>query len=257
MRDQDPVAALIERIVAQARIPGRRRRDELRRELWTHFEDAGTSIDAARAAIHRFGAEAAIGESLRQVYRRDYACWCLARIAASMLASVAAALLIQAVVNVRVEMQADVWRLAPAFWRAAGMTIAVVLGAIAVWEAARPPFSRARAAIAFAAYAGVCSVMQVVFATGIGVCVSAVGLTGIGFLCSKLRGRLSRLLVLAGAFATALYLNHLALHVAFGPSRALVAGAVLCAVWSSTTAILYRFDRVFVNFVEPERSDTV
>ena len=62
MRDQDPVAALIERIVVQARIPGRRRREELRRELWTHFEDAGTTMDAARAAIHRFGAEAAIGE---------------------------------------------------------------------------------------------------------------------------------------------------------------------------------------------------
>jgi hypothetical protein len=256
MRDQDPVAALIDRIVAQARIPGRRRRDQLRRELWTHFEEAGTSMDAARAAIDRFGAEAAIGESLRRVYRRDYACWCLARIAASMLVSVAVALLIQAVVNVRVEMQADVWRLAPAFRGAAAVTITLVLGAIAVWESARPPFTRARAAIAFTAFAAVCSVVQIVFATGIGVCVNAVGLTGIGFLCSKLHGRVSRRLVLAGAFATALYLNHRVLHVAFGPSRALVAGTVLCVVWSSTTAILHRVDRVFVHFVEPQRSDT-
>src|SRR5260221_6690638 len=104
MPDQDTVAILIERVVARARIPARARREDLRRELRTHFEDAGRSPDAAREAIRRFGEAASIGESLRQVYRWDYACWYLTRVAASIGASIAAALAIQALANLRVEL---------------------------------------------------------------------------------------------------------------------------------------------------------
>ena len=63
MRDPDTVGMLIERIVARARIPGRAQRDDLRRELWTHFEEASGSADSTREAIRRFGAETMIGES--------------------------------------------------------------------------------------------------------------------------------------------------------------------------------------------------
>ena len=60
-----------------------------------------------------------------------------------------------------------------------------------------------------------------------------------------------------GAFAAALYLNHLVLSVAFGPRRAVIAGATLAAIWSSTVVILHRFDRVFASRFEPEHPGTI
>ena len=146
---------------------------------------------------------------------------------------------------------ADAWQLAPGFSRGAGMSVAVVLGLIAAWEVARPPFSRSRAAIAMSSYAAVCVMVRVLFTTGFGAFATATLLVGIGYVCSKLERWPSRLLVLVGAFAGALYLTHLVLRVAFGPSRALMAGAVVGAVWSSTVAILQRVDRAFGSLVEP------
>ncbi len=198
MHDHDAIATLIERIIARASIPSRAHRDDLRRELWTHFEEAGHAPDAARDAVRRFGAEALIGESLRDVYRRDYTVWYLAKIAASIVASIAVTLLIEVFVNLRVEVQTEVWRLAPGFSRAAGMSVAV----------------------------------------------------GIGHLCSKLERWPPRVLALVGAFAAALYVNHALLSVAFGPSRALIAGAILGTVWSSTAAILNRVDHAFGSILE-------
>jgi hypothetical protein len=256
VRERDAIAALIDRIVAGARVPGRTEREDLRRELSTHFEDAGSSPEAIREAMDRFGAEASIAEALRHVYRWDYAAWYLVKIAASIVASVAAALVIQVAVNLRVELQAEAWRLAPGFSRGAGLSVAVVLGLITVWEAARPPFNRSRAAAAIGAYAVVCLVVWLVFANGIGAFITATMLVVVGYVCSKRERRPSRLLALFGIFAAALYVNHRGVSVAFGPSRALLASAVLVAVWSSTVVILNRVDRAFVSLFAPPRQDT-
>jgi hypothetical protein len=251
MRDDADVAVVIERIVTCARVPGQARRDDLRRELWTHFEEVGGSIDATREALRRFGADAEIGESLRRVYHWEYALWYSARIAASIVASLAAALLIQVAVNLRLELQAEVWRLAPGFSRAAGMSVAVVLGLITLWEAARPPVSRSRAVVAIAACGALGVIVRVLFPAGVGVLVTATILVGIGFVCSRLARWTSRVVALVGAFATTLYVNHLLLRATFGPSRALMAGLILWAVWSSTVAILSRLDRAFGGVFEP------
>src|SRR5260370_42344635 len=72
MPQYESVEAFIERIVARANIPSRAGREDVRRELWTHFEEAGMSPEAVRSAMHRFGAEAMVGESLRRGYRWDY-----------------------------------------------------------------------------------------------------------------------------------------------------------------------------------------
>jgi hypothetical protein len=45
MAEREAIAALIERIVAGAHVPSRAERDDLRRELWTHFEESRTSFD--------------------------------------------------------------------------------------------------------------------------------------------------------------------------------------------------------------------
>jgi len=251
MRDQEAVGALIERIIARARIPGTAQRDDLRRELWTHFEEAGESAESTREAVRRFGAETMVGESLRVVYRWDYLLWYFAKIAAAILVSTAAALLIQVLVNLRVELQAEVFRLAPGFARAFGMSIAVVLGLVTLWEAARRPFSRSRAAVAVSAYVAIGLVVGVLFLNGIGALITTTILVGIGYVCSKLERWPSRLVVLVGAFAAALYVNHAFLSVAFSPRRALIAGAILGAVWSSTLVILNRVDRAFGSVIEP------
>jgi hypothetical protein len=251
MGDQEAVGALIERIIARARIPGAAQRDDLRRELWTHFEEASDSADSTREAVRRFGAETEVGQSLRDIYRWDYALWYFAKIAAAIVASTGAALLIQVLANLRVELQAEAFRLAPGFLRASGMSVAVVLGLVTLWEAARRPFSRSRAAVAVSAYVAICLVVRFLFLNGVGALITATVLVGIGYVCSKLERWPSRLFVLVGAFAAALYVNHAFLSVAFGPRRALIAGAILGAVWSSTFAILNRVDRAFGSVIEP------
>jgi hypothetical protein len=245
VRDQDTVGAFIERIVAGARIPSPSERAELRRELRTHFEEAGTSPEAEDLAVRRFGGEALVTESFRRVYRFDYAIWYLTKIAASIVCSVAAALVIEVLVNLRVELQAEVWRLAPGFSRAAGMSVAVVLGLVTAWEVCRPPFNRSRAAVAVGAYAAVCLLVQLLFATGIGAFVTATMLVVLGWVCARLKATPARLVLVFAAFAAALYANHFVLHVSFGASRALIASAVLVAVWSSTVLILARVDHAF------------
>jgi hypothetical protein len=254
--DDGAIAALIERIVVRSRIPGRAQRDDLRRELATHFEEASRSPEAAEA-VRRFGAESLVGESLRHVYRWDYAGWYVAKVAATLAASIAAALLIQVVVNLRVERQTDVWRFAPGFSRAVGVSVVVVLGLVAVSEASRQPFHRARAAMAVGAYAAVCLVVRLFFLPAAGGLITATILVGIGHLCSRLDRWPPRLLVLVSTFALALYVNHLLLSVAFGPIRALIAGAILGAVWSSSVVILHHIDSAFARRFEPARTHEI
>lgn len=70
MAEIDPVGALIDRIVEQAALPDEASREDLRRELCAHFEDAGSSPEALRDALRRFGDERAIAESIRLAYLR-------------------------------------------------------------------------------------------------------------------------------------------------------------------------------------------
>jgi hypothetical protein len=84
MRERDAVASLIDRLVAAARIPSRAAREDLRRELSAHFEDAGSSPEAMRDALRRFGVESEVADSLRRVYRCDYLCLYFAKVAASI-----------------------------------------------------------------------------------------------------------------------------------------------------------------------------
>ena len=145
MPETEAITALIDRIVAGACIPGRAERDDVRRELLTHFEEAATSPESVAYAIRRFGDEAMVTDSLRRVYRWEYRALYLAKVVASVVASFAAALLIVAAFNLRLELETEVWRLAPGFSRAAGLALAVTFGLIAAWEVVRRPFSPRRA----------------------------------------------------------------------------------------------------------------
>ena len=247
--EPDAVAALIDRIVAGARIPSRAEREDLRRELATHFEETGAAPESVVDAIRRFGDEAMVAESLRHVYRWEYVALYLAKLTASVIASCAAALLIVALVNLRVELEAEVWRLAPGFSRVAGLSLAVALGLVTAWEVVRRPFSLSRAAVGVGVYAAVCALMQVV-AHGAGAFLVAIVFVVIGCVCSTLPSRPIRWLLTLAAFAAAEYGVHFALSVALPPVRAALAGAILVAVWTSTASILGYADRAFVRMFD-------
>jgi len=132
--ERQAVAALIDRLVREARITSRRAREELRRELESHFEDAGRSPEALRAALARFGSEDAVREGFRRAYRRGRIALYVAKVAAAVTASTAVALALQIVVNLRTGGGPDPLRLAPGYAIGARTSIAMVLLIVAAWE---------------------------------------------------------------------------------------------------------------------------
>ncbi len=244
MAERDDVGALIERIVAGARVPGRAARDDLRRELWTHFDEAGRSPDDLGVALRRFGAETLVTESLRRVYRFDAALVEVTRVVASLAASMAAAVAIQLCASLRLPSLAGVW-LSPGFTRAAPLSITVVVGLVTAREVARRPFDRRRVALALAVYA----VVWIAACAGLGVewnaCLMATLLAAVARAGECLRSVPRRLLIIVSAFAAALYVDHFLIGVMFPPARALMAGTLLMTVSVATLDIGRRVDDTF------------
>jgi hypothetical protein len=208
--------------------------------------DRGLPEDAAeRDAMARFGSPDDLAEEFRRVYRWDYLVWYFARIAASVIASAAVALVVQVLVNLRLEFQSEAVRLAPGFSKAAIMSVAVVLGLATAWEICRPPFSIRRATLAIAAYATVCIVVQGLYAQGVQAFGAATLLVCVGWACSRLERRPARLLLTFVMFAGAIFTIHRTLHIVMDPGRAAAASAALIVVWTSTITILARGDRLF------------
>ncbi len=206
--ERQVVADFIERIVRDARLPGRAARDELREELQSHFAAVGSSPDALREAMRRFGDAELLTSAFRYVHRWNYVVLYLLKIAASVIASMTAALGIQVLVNLRLELQAEALRLAPGFSKAAVLSVGVVLGLVTAWEAARRPFDSRRVLVAVVS-------------------------------------RPASLLLTLAVFAGAIYGIHQAVSISVPPVRALATSAVLLAVWASTVVILSQFDRAF------------
>src|SRR5439155_19596178 len=186
MRDHDALAARIDRMVAGARIPSRATRDDLRRELWTHFEDAGASADDLRDAIRRFGSETDVVESLRHVYRWDYRLVYAAKIAVSIAASIGVALAIQVVANLRVRAASDAVQLSPGFPHAVILSAAVVVALSIAREALRPPITWRRMAAGMCVYAGVCALVQFAIANSAGAFATAMLYVALGRFGSML-----------------------------------------------------------------------
>ncbi|HEX7137837.1 MAG TPA: hypothetical protein VF219_08325 [Vicinamibacterales bacterium] len=245
MDEQQLVTELIERIVRDARLPGRAAREHLREELQSHFTAIGSSPDAVRDGVRRFGNPEVLTRAFRYVYRWDYAVLYLLKIAASVIASMAVALVIQVVVNLRLEVQAEVWRLAPGFSKAAIISVGVVLGLATAWEGIRRPFDARRATAALLSYAVVWVSVAVWGGGSIGVFAPATLLVAVGYLCSRLGLRPTRLALTFAVFAGAIYGIHQTVHISVPPAQALLTSGVLLAVWASTVVILSQFDQAF------------
>jgi hypothetical protein len=97
--ERDAVAALIDRIVAGAAIPSRRERDDLRRELQTHFDDVARTCGSIEKAIAAFGPPEEVVSQLRDVYRAQRLVGHAIRIGAGLTASMLAALVIELGIN--------------------------------------------------------------------------------------------------------------------------------------------------------------
>jgi hypothetical protein len=134
MREPREVDALVDRLVREAGLPTAKGRDDLRRELLSHFADAGESPEALAAAVSRFGNTTVVSEGFRRAYRRGRAVVYVAKIIASIVASTLVALMVQIVFNLRDIVAAEAIRLAPRHVLGAGYSIAVVLAAVAAWE---------------------------------------------------------------------------------------------------------------------------
>jgi hypothetical protein len=243
---RDDINACIERIVEAAQIPSRGRRDELRRELRSHFEESGPIPEALDAAVARFGNTAQIGDSFRKVYKRDYMVFYLAKIGGCVAAAAIAAILIEAIASLRLDGNVDAWSLSPRFVHAAAFGVVLTVAAVAAAEAARPPFAWSRVLFSLGGFALVSAGAWLLNASTAGAFATASILAAIGVCIVRNASTwpLRALLTLA-AFAAAEYLRHQSLGITFGPIRAVTAGAILLMLWASTMAIVAFADRAF------------
>jgi hypothetical protein len=246
------VCRVIDDVVRAARIPWRRGREELRAELWSHFEESGREAGGLGAALARLGDPAALAQGFRHVYARDYRLFYLGKLAASLIASALVAVAVQIAVNVRVRVGggAALWRLAPAFPKGVMVSVAVALGAVAAWESLRRPFSPRRGLLAVALYLLASLSVQLAFGRGVAAFMAGLVIVALGYATSRLQIRPARLAVAYLAFSIFVYGAHRAATAGAMPLLpALATSAALLAVWAASLAILARVDRAFRGLV--------
>jgi hypothetical protein len=247
------VSRLIDDVVRGARIPLRRSREELRAELWSHFEERARTPGGLVAAMAGFGDPAALAQGFRHVYTRDYRLAYLLKLAASLVASALAALLVQVAANLRVGRSLDggsPWSLGPGFPKSALISIGVALGAVAAWEALRRPLALRRGLLAISLYVLAALAVQLAFGYGAQAFVAAVMIVALGYATSRLETRPRGLLAAYLAFSIAIYGIHRAAAAGgMGLAAALAVSAAFLAVWAASLAIVSRADRAFHGLV--------
>ena len=99
MTEPDRVAAFVEEVLARARVPTRREREDLRRELLTHFDDAARARGSIDAAFAEFGLADDVASRFRVLYRAQRLIAHTLRIAAGLSVSLVVALGIELAVS--------------------------------------------------------------------------------------------------------------------------------------------------------------
>jgi hypothetical protein len=131
--DEQTLNELIDRVVRDAKVASARERNELRKELESHFAEAVGSPDALRAAIERFGSPALVGNALERAHRHNRVVTHVVRVLAASVAASLCALIIQIVMNLRFESPATL-SLAPSFVPSAAFSTMLVVALVAAWE---------------------------------------------------------------------------------------------------------------------------
>ena len=214
----DDVSALIERIVREARIASARERDELRRELADHFEDA-VSAQGGRDAhavsdnrtaeppdlcvIARFGSVDEIAQGFRRAYRPGRRALYAAKVIGSVVVATLVALAVQ--LPLHLERSAGAIAVAPLYAVAVRVSIFAVLAAVAAWE------------------------------------------LDVAWLCTRLERDPVRLTAACLALFVVLSAAHAALGMSVPALRAFIGATTMLAVWTSSLAIVARSDRAFLR----------
>lgn len=238
--DEREVEALLTRIVRESRIPWRRARADLRRELASHFEAAGD----ARAALRAFGDEAELIEELRRVYRRDWIAFNVAKLLVGSCAALAVAIALQFLVNLRFGGTAPAWHLSAGFPMSAATAGVMVVCLIAAWGFAQRPFESAWAAGALAFRVGLAALALLLYASG-GMVLWSVSLVALGAMCHSLRWRQVRWPLTVLAFALAIGALHGTQPGAVDVRQTLLASAGLAAAWLSIPMVFRRVESLF------------
>jgi hypothetical protein len=243
----DPVAAsaLVDRIVRESGLVGRARRADLRRELLTHFDEAGAQSHGLEATLRRFGPEAVVAASFRRVYRTEIVLRHVARVVASCVLSVSFAVVVEALGALRGAVWTSAWWASPRFWQPAGVAVALVLGVVTLWESVRAPFRVDRAVAVIVTYAVIGLIVGDVTGAGTHAIDTATLLALLGAAGARIKKPVVRLAALFMAFASFMYISHRTLAIGFGAGRSMLAGAMLLAVWWTTVLILEWSDRAF------------
>ena len=140
MADQEKLRALIDRVVRESRISDARERDELRRELESHFADVADSPEALRGAMERFGSPIEVGGALDRAHRGSVFVRQLLRLALVIGASFGVALVLQLATNLRRDARSDAVVLGPAFARSIAFSSLMIVLLVAAWELDVEPF---------------------------------------------------------------------------------------------------------------------
>lgn len=140
MADRDEPRTFIDRVVRESRIADAREREELRRELESHFAEVADSPEALRAAMARFGSASEVGGALDRAHRGSQLVRQLLRLALVLSASGAVALVLQLATNLRRDVRSDAIVLGPAFARSIAFSSLLILLLVAAWELDVEPF---------------------------------------------------------------------------------------------------------------------
>jgi hypothetical protein len=235
------VGTVIDRIVLQAHLPGAAAREDLRRELQSHFDEVGTSPEALNDALTRFGSVSDVARTLRSVYRWDFIFLHAARLLCAVVVSVALAESLLALANLRIAPDAGL-RLLPRFFEVYSLGIKVVFAMAAAWEIGRTPFDLRRASVVFVGYWMVMAALQAaLFGTLRGwIPWNIPALIAIGFLTSRVDPAPLRLPLMFGGF-----LAYLLATTSPGVASRPLISAQFVITWILTEALFSRADRVF------------
>lgn len=134
MDDRAEVEALIERLVRAANLRDECARDELRRELATHFEDCGGAPGAVDATLLRFGNGDEVAARLRRAHRHSARVLYAARLATSVVVSTVVALAFQALCTLPLDLDSPALTLWPRHALGVIWSVTIVVTAVVAWE---------------------------------------------------------------------------------------------------------------------------
>jgi hypothetical protein len=216
MRDQrEAVRELIERLVRDSDLSDARAREELRRELESHFADCGDSESALRDALARFGSPDAVARGFRAAYRRGRGALYAAKILASVVVASVVGLALELIANLRVAGDAGVVRLGGGYLVSACFAVTIVLVLVAAWEFDVEPLCARLERRPLRLVATVGALFAAIY------------------------------------LGHPLVHGPLAIHAPFDVALILAASATGVAVWVSTIAILARLDVAFLRLLRP------